>query len=213
MPTIIQLQNSSLAGRQNEEAHAQVTWPQNEFRLGLPIIQTTCRLPTLLPGIRCYSDASILPDTAKPNPRKAGLGIFILDPTHQCKFFIKAQVDHMTSVLMAEAAGLALVASITSLLHIPEAPFLTDSQVLVNFFNGSDFGSPPHWQIKPFTQRFLNAVLNRRVQVLKIARNSNATAHALATQAFRHTIDQCNQFSANCTNVNHGNSCPLQMAL
>jgi len=103
---------------------------------------------------------------------------------HHCKFFIKAQVDQMASILLAMAAGLALAASIISLLHISEASFLTDSQVLVNFFNGSDLGSPPHWEIKPFTQRFLNAVINRRVQVLEIARNFNATAHALATQAF-----------------------------
>jgi hypothetical protein len=45
---------------------------------------------------------------------------------------------------MAEAAGLALAASSISSLHISEASFLTDSQVLVNFFNGSDLGSPPH---------------------------------------------------------------------
>jgi hypothetical protein len=132
---------------------------------------------------------------------------------HHCKFFIKAQVDQMTSVLMAKAAGLSFAASIISLLHISEASFPTDSQVLVNFFNGSDLGSPPHWEIKPFAQRFLNVVINRRVQVLKIARNFNATAHTLATQAFRHTDDQCNQFSATCTNVNHASSCPLQMAL
>jgi hypothetical protein len=100
--------------------------------LGLPSNRTICRLPILLPGVKCYYDASILPDKANTNPRKAGLGIFILaglgifilDPMHHCKFFIKAQVDQMASALMAEAAGFALAPSIISLLHISEASFL-----------------------------------------------------------------------------------------
>jgi hypothetical protein len=206
--------NSSGAGTLNEEDdHAQVIDLQDEFRLGLPKSRTTCRLPILLPGVKCYSDASILPDMANANPRKAGLGIFILDLIRRCNFFIKAQVNQMNSVLMAEAAGLALGASIISTLHIGEASFLSDNQVLVDYFNSGDLNLPPHWEIKPFTQRFLNALANRRVQVHKIARDLNPSAHLLATQALRHADEQCNNFNATCTNASHASSCPLSMAL
>jgi len=73
-----------------------------------------------------------------------GLGIFILDPTHYIKSFTKAHINQATSVLMAEATSIALVASITSLLHIRSITFLTDNQVLVDFFNGNELCSPPH---------------------------------------------------------------------
>jgi hypothetical protein len=110
---------------------------------------------------------------------------------------------------MAEAAGLTLAAWIISLLHVTNISFLTDSQLLVNFFNGSDLCSPPCWDIKPFTQRFLNAVADLNSKVLKIARSFNTTAHLLATQTFRHSELQCNQENFSCTNANHVSSCPL----
>jgi len=209
----LQTTNLLFAGTRNEEEHAQMPPPQDDFRLGLPNNRTACRFPILLPGVKCYTDASIIPDTVNSNPRKAGIGIFILDPAHQSKFLIKAQINQITSVIMAEAASLTLAASIISLLHTNDTSLLTDSQLLVNFFNGNDLSSPPHWDIKPFTQRFLNAVTSRRVQVIKIARSSNITAHSLATQALRHSDDQCNLFRTTCSNVNHASSCPLSMAL
>jgi hypothetical protein len=42
---------------------------------------------------------------------------------------------------MAEAASLALAAWIISLLRMEDITFLTDSQLLVNFFNGLGFSS------------------------------------------------------------------------
>jgi len=122
--------------------------------------QAACSSPILLPRARCYSDASIIPDTISSNPRKAGLGIFVLDPSHQIKFYIKAQINHATTILMAEAAAITLTAWITSLLHINNISFLIDNQLLVNFFNGSDLSSPPCWDINTSTQRFLNAVVD-----------------------------------------------------
>lgn len=205
-------QKSLPAGTQDEDNLDQEFFQQDEFRLGLPSNQTICRLPIMLSGARCYSDASTTPDIDRATQRKAGLGIFILDPVHHHKFFIKAQSTQATSVLMAEAAALALAAAVTKILNISEISFLTDSQVLVNFFNGCDLGSPPHWSIKPLTQRFLNDISNRRVQVLKIARNSNSTAHILATQAFRHA-NECDHSNTNCTNIRHESGCPLLMAL
>ena len=88
------------------------------------------------------------------------LGIFLLDPNHHMKCYIKAKAAHISSVLMAESAGMALAAEISSLLGISDISFLTDSQLLASFFNGSDFDSPPQWDIKPYTQKFLNATAN-----------------------------------------------------
>jgi len=206
-------QNSISAGQHIENEEPPEPLPCNEFRLGLMANQATCRYPMLLRGVKCYSDASTLPDMLVSDPRKAGLGIFVIDPRNQARFFIKAKISNITSVLMVEAAGLALAASIISLLQTNDISFLTDNQQLVNFFNGQDLNSPPLWEIKPFTQRFLNEVSNQNIQVLKIARGFNATAHTLATQAFRHLDDQCNLPCITCTNESHGSSCPLHAAL
>lgn len=152
--------------------------------------------------------------TGIDEPRKPGLGVFILYSERQEKFFIKAQVKHCSSVLMAEAAALALAANITSRLQISQMSFLTDNQALVNLFNGDNLDSPPDWRIKPFTQRFINDVTNKAVQVLKIETRLNITAHSLATRAFRHDDDTSSgPFNVTCTNTNHPNSCRLSVAL
>jgi len=56
---------------------------------------------------------------------------------------------------------------------------------------------------------FLNEVFGKQNQVLKIARNLNATAHSLASQAFRHPVEGLGIFITSCTNFNHANRCPL----
>jgi len=120
----------------------------------------------LLPGARCYTDASIAPDMTQPSSKKAGLGIFILDPRSNLKLYIKVQIYNITSVIMAETAAMAFAAKASSMLQIEEVSFLTDSQLLVNYFNGPDLNHPPHWDAKPFTQRFINSVANKRIQGL-----------------------------------------------
>jgi hypothetical protein len=123
------------------------------------------------------------------------------------------QIDNITSVIMAEAAAMAFAASISSLLQAEEVSFLTDSQILVNYFNGPDLSSPPHWEAKPFTQRFINSVANKRIPVLKVQRSMNTTAHTLASQALRHSGTLCTLANVNCSNASHESSCPLSMAL
>ena len=107
------------------------------------------------------------------------------------KCYIKAKVAHISSVHMAESAGMALAAEISSLLGISDISFLTDSQLLASFFNGSDFDSPLQWDIKPYTQKFLNATANYNWKVLKVQRDLNVTAHVLANQAFRSSSTNC----------------------
>jgi hypothetical protein len=86
------------------------------------------------------------------------------------------------SVIMAEAAAMALAAKMVSLLHLQGTNFLTDNQLLVNFFNSQDHSSPSDWTIKRFTQQFLNHIAGLSCNIFKIPRDSNATAHMLARQ-------------------------------
>jgi hypothetical protein len=99
--------------------------------------------PALFSGSRCYTDASFPPDDEVDMPRKAGLGIFILDPAKNLKVFIKAQVHNCTSVLMGEAIALSLAAAISARLQMEMVNFFTDNLVLERFLNGDDLESPP----------------------------------------------------------------------
>jgi hypothetical protein len=123
------------------------------------------RTTQLLMGFKCYTDASIPPDFTAAGQKRAGLGIFMYHPTRKEKLFIKAQLPLCESVLMAEAAALALAAKIASFLQIDEITFLTDNQILADLFSGGDTESPPDWRIKAFTQTFIDASKNRVVHV------------------------------------------------
>lgn len=92
---------------------------QMQTNNGTMMDRFTIRIPTLLQGIRCYTDASTTPDHASLGPTKAGIGVFNINtqvqPT-QC-IYIKAQMSASTSVIMAEAAALALAAMINQKLN------------------------------------------------------------------------------------------------
>jgi len=82
------------------------------------------------------------------------------------------------------AAAMELAASITSALAIQSIVFLTvtDNQQLVTFFNGTDHSTPPCWDIKPYTQRFINNTCNRNSRVFKVARSLNTTFSLMASK-------------------------------
>jgi hypothetical protein len=61
---------------------------------------------------------------------------------------------------MAEAAGMAIAAVITSQLGFQTMSFFANSQALAGFYNGQDLHTPPQWNIKTFTHRFLSAMTN-----------------------------------------------------
>jgi hypothetical protein len=65
--------------------------------------------------------------------------------------YVKAAITYSSSVLMAEAAALALAATITHQLHLQHTNFLTDNQELVHIFNASDHTNPSDWRIKRYT--------------------------------------------------------------
>ena len=104
--------------------------------------------------------------------RRAGIGVFIINmqvqpPQH---IYIKATMLESTSVLMAEAAALALAATVTERLHLQHTNFLTDNQELVLFLNASDHSNPPDWRIKHFTQLFIDFTEQSSTRIFKIQR-------------------------------------------
>jgi len=127
----------------------------------------TVSFPPLLQGSRCYTDASTVPDQVSSLPRKAGIGIFNINTQVQPpqNIYIKAAMQHSTSVLMAEAAA------ITAQLQLQHTNFLSDSQQLVDFLNSSDHSNPPDWRIKYLTQLFDNFSRNRSTGTFKKQRN------------------------------------------
>jgi hypothetical protein len=99
-----------------------------------------CRNPIALQGSRCYVDVSTMPDSHPTATSTAGLGIFILNfqvqPTQT--MYIKAKLQNCHSVLMGEAAALALGAKIVQAMQISSCTFLSDSQQLVQFLHSAN---------------------------------------------------------------------------
>jgi hypothetical protein len=84
-----------------------------------------------------------------------------LRQSHAKKFMLSA---------MAESAALALGARIISIHGIQRRFFLTDNQLLVNFFVGNDHNHPPQWETKPFTQCFISSTSSNNARIFKIHR-------------------------------------------
>jgi hypothetical protein len=63
-------------------------------------------------AITCYVDASTNPDNGQPSPRRAGLGIFIVNLQVQPAnyIYIRVSLQETHSVISAEAAAIALAA-------------------------------------------------------------------------------------------------------
>jgi hypothetical protein len=110
---------------------------------------------------------------------------------------------------MAEAASLALAASVIHRLNINGCNFLSDCEQLMHFLNMTDRSTPPDWRIKPFTQSFHNHSRTISSRVFKISKNHNITTDALARQAlnsqasdletlcsYEHRLSQCSVIQA-----------------
>jgi hypothetical protein len=161
--------------------------------------------PQLLPGIRCYADASTAPDASTHSTRPAGIGVFIinnqLQPPQQV--YIKAKMMNTVSVIMAEAAALALAAKVTEHLHLAGTNLLSDNQKLVHFINGADISNPPEWRMKPFTQIIRNSTRQTGASIRHIARGHNLTADLLAKQALADVEAHVIYPSCLCNNQAH----------
>ena len=156
-----------------------------------------------------------VPDSVSSHPRRAGIGIFIINMQAQPpqQIYIKAAMSDSTSVLMAEAAALALAATVTHHFHLQHTNFLSDCQELVSFLTDSDGANPPDWRIKPFTQLFINNTYQRSTGIFKIRRTLNQTADTLARQAIIDSEFHTLQFTSSCSNNAHVIHCPLMAAI
>jgi hypothetical protein len=114
---------------------------------------------------------------------------------------------------MAEAAAMALAARIAQALGLQQANYLTENQLLVNFFNSNSLSTPPDRRIKPHTQDFIHSLELNQIKVYKITREINITAHSLAKQAHRLLSQPPSQPVFSCTNRAHVYQCPVKNAL
>jgi len=156
-----------------------------------------------------------LPDQTALPTKNAGLGVLIINTqVHPSQnIYIKASMTDSTSVLMAEAAAMALGAAVTDRLQLHHTNFLSDSQELVSFFNANDHSNPPDWRIKYLTQHFIDYTQYRSTSTFKITRSQNQTADSLARQALLDMRSLPPNVSSVCSNTNHVNRCPVQDAL
>jgi len=166
-----------------------------------------CTIPTLLPGTRCFVDAATSPDDGTNCLRSAGIGIFLFSPSQKLSLYIQAQIQQISSVIMAEAAALTLAARISKQLNLQEVSFLSDNEMLVNYLNGGHNRAEP-WSIKPFTAEFRLQTQSFSHQVLKIIRDVNVTAHNLASRARFAPVLHL-RFS--CSNSAHVSMCPCNL--
>jgi ribonuclease HI len=201
----------------DESSHSPTTGPQVQG-ITVPVqvqqqgFQVTT--PVLMQGHQCFVDASTSPDQPNQVNRTAGLGIFflIMQENQFSAMYIKAKLQACTSVLMAEAAALALASVIAQNLNITGTRYFSDSEMLVQFLNKEDQSNPPDWRIKPFTQLYSNNVSSSSATVHKIHRSFNTTAHVLATQALQETSLQGN-LDFLCSSEQHVNPCSNHQAL
>jgi len=93
-----------------------------------------CTNPIALQGSRCYVDVSRVPDDH--STANANAGIFILNSQiHPAQsIYIKARMHNCHSVLMGEAAALALGAKLVQALQISQCFFSLISSSWFSFF-------------------------------------------------------------------------------
>lgn len=122
--------------------------------------------------------------------------------------YIKALLTACCSVLMTEAAALALAATVTDRLNLNNIT-LSNCEQLAHFLNAADQSNPPDWRIKFFTQLFSNYARCRQYKIFKISRSINTTADALARQAFS---DSACSFESSCCYTQHVLQCSVLQA-
>jgi len=99
----------------------------------------------------------------------------------------------------AEAAALALAATVNDALNINNTTFLSDCQQLVHFLNDKDQTIPPEWKIKLFA----NCSAHRRSKIFKVNRNLNSTVDNLVEQASSASVSNSSVFDFEpvCSNL------------
>jgi hypothetical protein len=110
-------------------------------------------------GVICYTDASISPDVYSPRLRQVGTGIKFVNMQVQPHniICITTLVKDVSSVVMVEAAALAMAASIALKFGFMQVSFLTDSSQLQQFLSAPDLNNPPDWRMSTYTQQYLSS--------------------------------------------------------
>jgi ribonuclease HI len=127
--------------------------------------------------------------------------------------YIKAILKDASTVIMAEAAALALAAFIATKMEFTQVSFLTDSSQLVTFLSAADHNNPPDWRMKTYTQIFDNCAPSIHPQLYKISRNDNSMADSLAKDALLHAYTVHQPCFLNCSHGAHPSQCLLLQAL
>jgi hypothetical protein len=153
---------------------------------------------------RCYIDASAEPNNTYTGTIQAGLDIFILHFQEQVpqSIYIKARLHSCTSALMAEAAALALAATVCTALNFTGVNFLSDCEQLVHHLRCQDIAHPPDGRIKFFTRTYINTTVDKDPYIFKIDRRLNMTADNLARQATT-LLSAQQDFNFICTTQRH----------
>lgn len=197
--------------RGSSASHTQLSGMNTDQRMN----RYTISAPALLQGIRYFVDASTSPHQPSIHLRQAGLGILLVNtevqPTQTV--YIKAILADCSSVLMAEAAAIALAVQIIQSMNLTNISFLSDCQQLVHFLNTADHSNPPDWRIKHFTQLFTNHSRCRGFKIFKIDRRLNTTADAQSRQALSHLVSQEHHLETSCSYEHHDHKCSLLQAL
>jgi len=120
--------------------------------------------------------------------------------------YIKAQLNNYHSILIGEAAALALGATIVKALQLHSCNFLSDSQQLVHFLHQDQQDHPQQWRIKPFTRSYSNIAGTLQAQLFKISRKANINTDTLATQAQSSTPSSQ---AFHCNRSQYGSICSL----
>ena len=144
--------------------------------------------PALLPGARCYTDAATTPHQFDQQIRKSRSRY--LHPGSQEKIIDPRQSISQHCLLCPHGRSCCSHSCRHYHFCIADSEYFlthrqpTNGELLQ--WTGS-LKSTSMGEIKPLTQKFINITAGTNSKVAKITRNLNATAHSLATQAFRST--------------------------
>jgi hypothetical protein len=124
------------------------------------------------PHFLCYTDASTTPNNTNPFPRRAGLGIHIIDLQAQPAnhIHIRASLKGIHSVVSAEAAPMALAAVVLHKMNSNSVVFYSDCATLVDILNSRNSASLPDWRMKFYTQIFDDYTKGRIPRIVKLER-------------------------------------------
>jgi hypothetical protein len=136
-------------------------------------------------GVLCYTDASISLDICSPRLKQADIGIKFVNLQVQPHniICIRVLVKDVSLVVMAEAAALAMAASIAIKFGFMRVSFLTDSSKLQQFLLALDQNNPPDWRMLTYTQQYLSSTTQIQASLFKISRTDNLEADSLAKEA------------------------------